>query len=156
MLNQILALTWKDLKIFFKDRGHVVLIFLQPSMFIVLMSYALSGVFSSSGDRPIRLLGVNEDRGKQAGAVLRQLGEMKSFQVETEWEGQPITREKAERLIAGKKRNMALIFPADFSSVNPPWELNVKFKLRPSMLYIRIGNKYLTYGIRKTNRYRLR
>jgi ABC-2 type transport system permease protein len=117
MLNQILALTCKDLKVFFKDRGHVILIFLQPLMFIVLMSYALSGNFGSSGDRPIRLLAVNEDRGKQAGTVLRQLGEMKSFQVETSWEGQPITREKAERLIAEKERNMALVFPTDFSSV---------------------------------------
>lgn len=41
MLNQILALAWKDLKIFFKDPGAVVLIFLQPFMFIVVMSYAL-------------------------------------------------------------------------------------------------------------------
>ena len=35
MLNQILASTWKDLKIFFKDPGAVALIFLQPFMFIV-------------------------------------------------------------------------------------------------------------------------
>ena len=117
MLNQIVALTWKDLKIFFKDRGHVILIFLQPLMFIVLMSYALSGSFNLGGDRPIRLLAVNEDRGKQAGAVLRQLGEIKAFQVETRWEEQPLTRKKAESLIVEKKRNMALIFPADFSSV---------------------------------------
>lgn len=117
MLNQILALTWKDLKIFFKDRGHVVLIFLQPLMFIVLMSYALSGVFHSGEDRPIRLLAVNEDRGKQAAVVLSQLDQIKSFQVEETWEGQDITRGKAERLIAEGKRSMALIFPADFSSI---------------------------------------
>jgi hypothetical protein len=43
MLQQIFALTWKDLKIFFKDPGAVVLIFLQPFMFIVVMSYALGG-----------------------------------------------------------------------------------------------------------------
>jgi ABC-2 type transport system permease protein len=117
MLNQIFALTLKDLKIFFKDRGHVVLIFLQPLMFIVLMSYALNGVFHSGEDRPIRLLAVNEDRGRQAASVLRQFDEMKSFQVETTWEGQPITRGKAERLIVEGKRNMALLFPSDFSSI---------------------------------------
>jgi ABC-2 type transport system permease protein len=117
MLNQILALTWKDLKIFFKDRGHVVLIFLQPLMFIVLMSYALSGVFQSGENRPIRLLAVNEDRGKQGEAVLRQLDELKFFQVEKTWEGQPITREKAEKVIVDGKRNMVLVFPSDFSSV---------------------------------------
>jgi len=45
MLKQILALTWKDLKVFFKDTGGMVFIFLQPFMFIVVMSYALGGLF---------------------------------------------------------------------------------------------------------------
>ena len=49
MLNQILALTWKDLKIFFKDSGAVAFIFLQPFMFIVVMSYAMAGMFNGGG-----------------------------------------------------------------------------------------------------------
>lgn len=48
MLHQILALTWKDLKVFFKDPGAVVLIFLMPFMFILVMSFALSGLFRKS------------------------------------------------------------------------------------------------------------
>jgi ABC-2 type transport system permease protein len=116
MLKQILALTWKDLKVFFKDRGAVVLIFVQPFMFILVMSYALSGIFRT-GDRPILILAVNQDKGTQAAAVLRQLGEMKSFAVETTWQGQPLTQQKAEQLIIKGKRNLALIFPPDFSAV---------------------------------------
>jgi ABC-2 type transport system permease protein len=116
MLKQILALTWKDLKVFFKDRGAVVLIFVQPFMFILVMSYALSGIFRT-GDRPILILAVNQDKGTQAAAVLHQLGEMKSFAVETTWQGQPLTQQKAEQLIIGGKRNLALIFPPDFSAV---------------------------------------
>jgi ABC-2 type transport system permease protein len=116
MLRQILALTWKDLKIFFKDRGAVVLIFVQPFMFILVMSYALSGIFRA-GDRPILILAVNQDNGTQAAAVLRQLGEMKAFAVETAWQGEPLTQQKAEELIIKGKRNLALIFPPDFSAV---------------------------------------
>lgn len=116
MLKQIFALTWKDLKVFFKDRGAVVLIFVQPFMFILVMSYALSGIFRT-GDRPILILAVNQDKGTQAAAVLRQLGEMKSFAVETTWQGQPLTQQKAEQLIIKGKRNLALIFPPDFSTV---------------------------------------
>jgi ABC-type Na+ efflux pump permease subunit len=88
MLRQILALTWKDLKVFFKDRGAVVMIFVQPFMFILVMSYALSGVFRT-GDRPIQILVVNLDKGTQAAAILHQLDEMKAFAIETNWEGQP-------------------------------------------------------------------
>ena len=116
MLKQIFALTWKDLKVFFKDRGAVVLIFVQPFMFILVMSYALSGIFRT-GDRPILILVVNQDKGTQAAAVLRQLGEMKAFAVETVWQGQPLTQQKAEQLIIKGKHNLALIFPSDFSAV---------------------------------------
>lgn len=111
MLNQILASAWKDLKIFFKDPGAVTLIFLQPFMFIVVMSYALGGLFKPGGDQ-IQLLAVNQDRGTQAAAILRQLDKMDAFQVETTWEGQPLTREMAENLIVEEKRNLGPGFSA--------------------------------------------
>lgn len=116
MLNQILALTWKDLKVFFKDPGAVTLIFLQPFMFIVVMSYALGGLFEP-GKEPIKLLAVNLDRGAQATVILRQLDEMEAFQVETSWDGRPLTQEMAEQLIVTGKRSLALVFPPDFSEV---------------------------------------
>jgi len=78
MLKQILALTWKDLKVFFKDRGAVVMIFVQPFMFILVMSYALSGLYRT-GERPIHILTVNQDKGTQAAAILHQMDEMKAF-----------------------------------------------------------------------------
>ena len=60
MIGVIWALMWKDLKIFFKDRGALVLIFVQPFMFIVVMSYALAGMFTPAEDR-LRVLVVNQD-----------------------------------------------------------------------------------------------
>ncbi len=121
MLQQVLALTWKDLKTFLKDRSAVVLMFLQPFMFIVVMSYALAGIFEPGKD-PLRILAVNQDRGQQAIAILQQLDAMDAFLVEMDWQGQPLTRELAERLIVEGKRNFALIFPPDFSEVleQPP------------------------------------
>lgn len=115
MLRQILAITWKDLKIFFTDPGSVALIFLMPFMFIVVMSYALAGLFGRD-DAQIQVLAVNQDQGSRALAVLQQLDALDAFQVETTWEGQPLNREMAERLIAQKKRSLALVFPSDFSA----------------------------------------
>ncbi|WP_376792808.1 ABC transporter permease [Thermoflexus sp.] len=54
-------------------------------------------------------------QGTHATAILRQLDEMEAFQVETTWDGQPLTQEMAERLIVEGKRNLALVFPPDFS-----------------------------------------
>jgi len=117
MLRQILAITRKDLQVFFKDLGAVTIIFLQPLMFILVMSTALSGLFEPTGDRPIQLLAVNEDRGSQAASVIQQMDDMDAFAVQTSWEDQPLDRERAEQLIVQGKRELALVFPADFSTV---------------------------------------
>ncbi|MBI5034674.1 MAG: ABC transporter permease [Chloroflexi bacterium] len=115
MFKQILALTWKDLKIFFKDRGAFIFIFLQPFMFIVVMSSAMGGMFGGDANHPIQLLVVNEDRGTQAAALIKQIGNTEGFAVETTWNGEALTRESAEKIIIDGKRGMAVVFPADFS-----------------------------------------
>jgi ABC-2 type transport system permease protein len=115
MLNQICALTIKDLKIFVKDPAALILTFLQPLMFILIMSYALSGLYGG-GDRPIRFLIVNQDQGRQAAAVIKDMQTIKSFALETTWKDAPLSRQSAERLIIEGKRNLAVIFPADFSA----------------------------------------
>lgn len=116
MLNQIMALTWKELKVFFKDTGAVVFIFLQPFVFIVIMSYAMTGMFGG-GDRPVPLLVVNQDRGTQAAGVIARLNNGKGVAVETAWEGQPLTRALAEKLVTEGRRGIALVFPPEFSQV---------------------------------------
>lgn len=117
-LRQIAALTVKDLKLIFTDRGNVAVMFLMPLMFVVLMSLALGGTFGgSSRDRPLRLLAVNLDTGTQAAALLRQLDDMAAFAIETDWDGAPLSRETAEQLIRTGGRSLALVFPANFSAV---------------------------------------
>ena len=115
-MKKIIALTWKDLKIFLKDRGGVILIFVQPFMFILIITYALSDVFSA-GDHPVHILAVNQDTGTQGAALLDQLEDMKAFSVETSWEGNDLTIQKVERLIIEGKRTFAVIFPPNFSIV---------------------------------------
>ena len=115
-MKKIIALTWKDLKIFLKDRGGVILIFVQPFMFILIITYALSDVFSA-GNHPVHILAVNQDTGTQAAALLDQLEDMKAFSVETSWEGDDLTLQKVERLIIEGKRTFAVIFPPNFSIV---------------------------------------
>jgi ABC-2 type transport system permease protein len=116
IINQIFALTWKDLKLFFKDTRAMALIFLQPFLFIVIMSYALAGLYGSGG-KPLQMLAVNEDGGKEAENVIKGLSGLKGFSVQTAWEGAPLTRVKAEELITKGTRSLAVIFPPEFSSV---------------------------------------
>ena len=116
MINQIFALSWKDLKIFFKDPAAVALTFLTPFVFIVVMSYALQGVFGSE-EESFQILVVNQDRGNHAEQIIQELSKMKGFRIETDWDGQPLTRQTAESLIITGKRGLAIIFPPEFSAV---------------------------------------
>lgn len=126
MLYQIFALTVKDLKILFRDRSGVVLLFAMPMMFILVMSIALRGVFQvGSSDRPVEVLVVNQDLGatyidgghaRLAEEALQALAQVEGLRLITQVEGTPLTRERAEALIADGRYQMALVFPPDFSA----------------------------------------
>ena len=114
MLQHIIAITWKDLKILLRDRVALALLFAMPMGFVLIMTTALGGVFD--GDRNATpVLVVNEDKGQLSNQIIDRLKVTQGFEVETEWEGQLLTRTKAESLIIGQKRQLAVIFPADFS-----------------------------------------
>ncbi len=115
-VHQLFALTRKELKLFFKDTRAMILIFLQPFLFIVVMSYALAGIYGSAG-KPLTLLVVNEDNGKEAEHVIKDLSKLNGFSVQREWKGTALTRGLAEELIVKGRANCAVIFPQDFSSV---------------------------------------
>src|SRR4030067_969078 len=115
MIGQILATTWKDLKILLKDFGGLTNLFLMPTMFIFVMTLALGGLFNRGGDNPIEILVVNDDTGTIGAQIVKGLRATEGFAVETEWDGATLTRARAEVLIADQKRSIAVIIPADFS-----------------------------------------
>jgi ABC-2 type transport system permease protein len=116
MIHQILSTTWKDLKILFKDFGGMATLFLMPLMFIIVMSTALQGLFDTGTDtQPRRLPVVNLDRGEYAAQVITALDDIDGIEVETTWDGETLTRERAEALVADGERSVAVLFPADFS-----------------------------------------
>jgi len=115
MIRQILATTWKDLKILLKDFGGLATLFLMPTMFIFVMTLALGGLFSGGGDNPIEILVVNDDTGTIGAEIVEGLRATDGFAVETEWDGAALTRARAEALIADQERSIAVIIPADFS-----------------------------------------
>jgi ABC-2 type transport system permease protein len=117
MINQIFAISIKELKVLLRDRGAMVSLFLLPVAFILVMTIALQGVFDSgSSDNPITLLVVNHDQGDLAGKVLVDLGNVSGLDLVDQQDGLLLTRVEADDLIAAGKYSVALIFPADFSA----------------------------------------
>jgi ABC-2 type transport system permease protein len=117
MIRQVFAIAGKELRLFLRDPGALALTFLMPFMFIVVMSAALQGMFDPEKGNPVELLVVNEDRGPQADRVLDQLGALQAFRLRSRWQGRPLDRETAARLVTERDRAVALVFPTEFSQV---------------------------------------
>ena len=117
MFHQILAMTVKEIKVLLHNRGAITGLFLLPMAFILVMTLALQGVFSSgSSSNPVHLLVANGDSGPVAAKVVADLRGLDGLVVVDQVAGQPLTRAEAESLILSHKYQLALVFPADFSA----------------------------------------
>jgi ABC-2 type transport system permease protein len=116
MLNQIYAITTKELKVIFHDRGAVIGLFLMPIAFILVMTTALQGVFSAgSNQNPVQLMVVNQDTGKLADKVITDLKGVDGLNIIDHLDGQALTRSAAEDLIVARKYSIAVVFPTNFT-----------------------------------------
>ncbi len=122
MLRQILALTFKDVRLLLRDRAALVILFVIPLMFTLVMSTALKGVFEPGTEqRPIALVVVVQDEGVVylngehvvlAQAVVEALQGVSGLDLVVDPDRTPA---QAEALVAEGAYPLALIFPRDFS-----------------------------------------
>ncbi len=116
MINQIIAITVKELKVIFHNKGAVVGLFLMPIAFILVMTTALSGAFGQgSSDTPVHLMVVNQDSGEIAGKVISDLRGLDGLQLVEQSAGQALTRQAAEDMIVSRQYSIAVVFPENFS-----------------------------------------
>ena len=102
-----LSIGWKDILIFIKDRGALITSFLLPLLFIVVFSYAFSGI--EDEDQVITLPVVNLDGGEVAGDLIEQVNNTAG--VDTNLYEEADARAQVE----GEQLEYALIVPAGFS-----------------------------------------
>ena len=115
MLNQIFALTVKEIKVLLRNRGALTALFLLPVAFILVMTFALQGVFDSgSSKNPVRLLVANQDSGTVAAKVVADLKKIDGLILTETVDGVPITRESAEQLITDPEIPAGVGLPRGF------------------------------------------
>lgn len=116
MFNQIIAIAQKELKVLFHDRGSIIALFGLPIAFILVMTVALNGVFTSgTSDKPIVMLVSNQDTGSLAAQVITDLRSAEGLSLIETYDGLPLTAAKIDELISAKQYMLGVDFPADFS-----------------------------------------
>jgi ABC-2 type transport system permease protein len=106
-MMKILSIGWKDIQIFVRDRGGMITSFLLPMLFIVVFSYAFSGI--GSEDEVITLPVVNLDGGEVSAALIEGVNNVAG--VKTEMYDEADARARIE----GEQIQYALFIPAGFS-----------------------------------------
>ena len=105
-----LSVAYKDMQIFFQDRGVVFELFLLPLVFIFVFSGALGAAGSGEADTRIRLPVVDLDGGDAAQTLLAGLDSAGGLLVEQ------YDQEEATALLAENDIGRVLTIPPGFTS----------------------------------------
>lgn len=116
MICQVIAITLKELKVLWLDREALALLFAMPVFFILVMTFALEGVFEAgSKGRPIEILVVQKNGGPVASRTIADLKRTEGLNLIETYEGIPLTSDKAEQLIYKGVYPLALLFPEGYT-----------------------------------------
>ena len=111
-----MAITVKELKVLWLDREALVLLFAMPIFFILVMTFALEGVFQAgSKGHPIEIVVVHKNGGPIADRAIADLRRMEGFILIQTYDGMALTSEKAEQLIYKGAYPLALVFPEGYT-----------------------------------------
>ena len=128
VLMSTLAVTWKDLKVLFKDKGALAVLFVMPLLFAVIFGAPQQAANSmadpNAEDAPkVQAYVVNEDRGSYGADVVYALHGVKVLDIE-----ESHSSDRADELVAEGEAPAAVIIPADFSqriSANEPTTVRI-------------------------------
>jgi len=116
MIYQIIAITLKELKVLWLDHEALALLFAMPMSFILVMSFALEGVFEAgSKGHPIEILAVHRNGDQLADQAIADLKRMGGLILIETYEGIPLNSDKAEQLIGKGVYPLALLFPEGYT-----------------------------------------
>jgi ABC-2 type transport system permease protein len=116
MIHRVMAITHKELKVLFRDREALALLFAIPIFFILVMSFALEGVYEAgSKGHPIEILVVHPNGDPLADQTVADLKRMEGLILIETHEGAPLTPERVEKLIGKGIYPLALFFPENYT-----------------------------------------
>jgi len=111
MLAAMFAIARKDLTLLVRDPGALVVLFLMPLIFILVMSFALSGLYTPRGAAVVIAV-VDQDGGPFSAALVKSLAGSGGFDIVADGPGGKLDRAAAEKLVVAGKAQVALIIPA--------------------------------------------
>jgi ABC-2 type transport system permease protein len=115
-IHHVIAIAVKEVKVLCHDRQALALLFLMPVFFILVMSFALEGVFDvGTKNRPLDVSFVNQDSGKQADITIDALKKLEGLSFSPIPVNKPIDKQRVGHLVARGKHRFVLVFLESYS-----------------------------------------
>lgn len=114
-MQKLIALFRKELLVLSKDRHGLLVLFVMPAVFILIMSLAMRDTFSERSEFEIAYLLLDEERSELSEEFIGQLRQTERF-VHAAEEGKQ-TRGAIEQLVASDRYKFAVFIPEGFSEV---------------------------------------
>ncbi len=111
-MGKIAAIVVKELKTIVRDPLGLLMLFILPAFFIVVLSVALHGAFSSRDNaEKLDILFVNKDDGSIGSNIAEALEDTGMFRIVTEFDQHAPTAEEAEDAVSEGRYRIAVIVP---------------------------------------------
>ncbi len=118
MMIQILAFVIKEIKLLLRETGGLIFLFFIPALFIIILSIALQGSFSSVDDpkNKLAIIVINNDTGDVGDRLIKNLQDSGRFTIISAIKKKKITRAQAINEINRGRYEVAVIIPQGASA----------------------------------------
>ncbi len=131
-MNKILYVLKKEFLIIGRDVASLLLLFLMPAVFILVMSLAMSELFATHSKVQLHVLVLNQDKGSQSKAFMENLGKAGNLVMHPVAAG--MTVERIQEKMLAEDYKFAMIVKDTFTPVME--SKNVKENRKPVLLLV--------------------
>lgn|GEM_PF-23827 len=114
-LDRMLASVIKEWRLLARDRAGLLMLFLMPSLLVIVVSVVQMNVLKTMGDEPVALLWVDQDRGTVARMLRDQLDAVDGIIPLDRLEDRSLDETTALALVAEGDYQVCLVIPSGFS-----------------------------------------
>jgi ABC-2 type transport system permease protein len=131
-VDRMLASVMKEWRLLIRDRAGLLMLFLMPSLLVIVVSVVQMNVLKTMGDDPVALLWVDQDQGDLAQMLREGLAASKGVVPVDHLQGQPVDESGALERVSVGEYQVCLIIPPEFSqAVRARAEMAVERMLAP-------------------------
>jgi len=116
-MDRMLASVMKEWRLLTRDRAGLLMLFLMPSLLVIVVSVVQMNVLKTMGDEPVALLWVDQDRGDIPKLLREGLAASEGVVPVDQLQGQPIDEAGALERVSEGEYQVCLVIPPKFSQV---------------------------------------